>query len=95
MTYSYTIETEILLNPARKRGNISGAIYLVTGTYTNSAGGTGGDINTGADSILYFEAVDEHATPAVIVVARSSGVATITVTADHSGTWLAIVKRKK
>ena len=94
MTFAFDITSKVPLNPENKRES-AGPLYQLTGTFTNTSGGTGGAIITGGQAIRYFNPVDEHGSPAVIVVARSGGTATITTTADHSGTWNAVVKFKK
>lgn len=94
MTFAFDITSKTPLPPGDKRAS-AGPLYLLTGTFTNSSGGTGGAIITGGQAIRSFNPVDENAAPAVIVVARSGGTATITTTADHSGTWIAVVKFKK
>lgn len=71
-----------------KRGDASGRA-LRTGTYTSSAGATGGTIETGLGRIDHMSASSATATPSTVLTA-SVGTITITTTANQTGTWMAI-----
>lgn len=62
---------------------------MATGTYTSSGGGTGGAIVTGLANIEFFTAPSATSTPSTYST-LSNGTATITTTANQTGTWLAI-----
>lgn len=69
----------------------AGRLRLHTGSYTNTAGSTGGAVATGLRYILFFIANCEVSQAATChMVARSGGAATITTVADEDGVWFAV-----
>lgn len=83
MAFAYTIED---------RENM-GDTWKVWGTFTNTGGGTGGDIKTGLKKVYYMKL--QHTAAAVVADAPvcdetfplSSGDVTIVTTADADGIW--------
>lgn len=73
------------------RSTVFGDLRVVTGTYTNTAGSTGGAITTGLGAIFYSSATSATATPSVVVV-NSGGTATVTTTANQTGTFIIMGK---
>ena len=79
MAFSYTVDL----------GTYSVGKHLKFGTYASTAGDTGGAIKTGLRKVLHFEASSATGTPSTYAT-LSAGTATITTTANQTGTWLAI-----
>lgn len=78
MAFAYTV-TKILS---------VGDIKLVTGTYTNGSGDTGGAITTGLNRILFFDSEYETTQAETVnLVAVSGGTATITTVDGEDGKW--------
>jgi hypothetical protein len=73
----------------RAKGANSVGKSIQFGSYTSDGGSTGGAIATGLKKILSFQAASATATPSVVVT-LSGGTATITTTANQTGTWFAI-----
>ena len=71
------------------KGTYSVGKNLKMGTYASDGGSTGGAIKTGLKTILYFNASVATSTPSTVTVI-SGGTATITTTANQTGTWIAI-----
>lgn len=63
---------------------------VFTGTYTNTAGSTGGAIVTGLSSVNYFNSNNNDQAATVNQVAISSGTVTLTTVADTDGQWFAV-----
>ena len=59
------------------------------GTYTSTAGDTGGAIVTGLLTVLHFVVSCATSTPSTVATI-SGGTVTITTTANQTGTWMAI-----
>lgn len=70
--------------------------FLVTGTFANTGGSTGGEVPTGLRSVEYFAlgkagaAVDASQYAANETFPTAVGSITVVTTADQSGTWMAI-----
>ena len=79
MAFTYTVNA----------GTFSIGKNVKIGTYTSTAGDTGGAIKTGLRKILSFESSCATATPSTVVT-LSGGTATITTTANQTGTWMAV-----
>ena len=77
MAFTYTIDT---------RPHVIGDMYLVTGTFTNDGGSTGGDILL-ADRISKAVAAGANGNAAVV------STLTLVTAANLSGTWWAMGKR--
>lgn len=93
MTFVYTIDMRVPLNPAQKRKTYAGRLELITGTFTNGVADTGGSIVTEADTVLFASASDKTGAAAIQVEhVATPGTIVITTTADHDGTWMAIVQ---
>lgn len=93
MAFAFTILSRRPLLPPNKRKPQSGRGELITGTFTNSGGGTGGDIVTESDTVLFASASDKTGAAAIQVEhVATPGTIVITTTADHSGTWMALVQ---
>ena len=71
------------------KGSYSIGKQVKFGTYASDSGTTGGAIKTGLKKILYFDNSCATATPSSVVT-LSGGTATITTTANQTGTWIAI-----
>lgn len=91
MAFAYEIESITPLSPSRKRLPKSGQLYLVTGTYTNGGGDTGGAIPTGFNEVLHAHASSSTGLLG-LQIALSGGTITLTTTADYDGTFMAICK---
>ncbi len=70
-------------------------VHVVTGTFTNSDGGTGGDIETGLRTVYFIKLTHTGSTaatnaPVVNETLPCTGTVTIVTDADFSGTWIAI-----
>lgn len=74
--------------------NVSGDRYIITGTFTNGATDTGGDIDTGLQVVENFQ-IQEVGSAVVVdksVVNESfpcGGIVTIVTDADVDGIWRA------
>ena len=93
MAFDYTITNRVPLNPAEKR-KPAGPLYMMWGTFTSSAGGTGGAIDTQSELVHHFQC----SSPTGLLgfdIAIAAGVVTLVTTADYVGTWFAIVKDRK
>jgi hypothetical protein len=87
MAFAYTVEEE----------GVIGDLKYKVGTFTSSAGGTGGDIITGLQRVIFASLV--HTGSAVVASAPvinetfpSIGTLTIVTVADTAGIWYAIGK---
>lgn len=73
-----------------------GTVTLVTGTFANTGGSTGGEVLTGLRRVAYFAlgkagaAVDASQYAANETFPTATGDITVVTTADQSGTWVAI-----
>lgn len=99
MAFTYTIGFRMPLLPAQKGFVDGGNLSLTGGTFTNTAGSTGGEISNlknFAKDVVYADAVDESGANAVRVQRNTSaaGETTLTTTADSDGSWFAIVRTK-
>lgn len=79
MSFTYT----------RNTADVFGSKRVVSGTYTNSGGSTGGDIVTGLTRIESFESTNNTQAATVNKVLTSGGTVTITTVADDDGLWQA------
>lgn len=81
---------------AVKIRTVAGNKFLVTGTFTNGAGDTGGDITTGLSSVDFLLLQPSGsavvATAAVVneTLPKSGGDVTIVSEANVDGNWLAM-----
>ena len=73
----------------RAKGANSVGKPIQYGTYTSDGGSTGGAIVTGMKKVISFASDSATATPSTVVT-LSGGTATITTTANQTGTWIAI-----
>lgn len=94
MAFAYTIDYKILMPPAKKRETYSGQIWKIGGTFTNTGGGTGGEIPTSYDTIIDAFASNKTNANAIKVERNVSGAGdiTLTCTADDDGSWTALVQ---
>lgn len=93
MAFASTLDEKIPLRDGH--GANKGPLYLAIGTFTSSGGGTGGEIDTEGDTVLYASAMVETATPADMQVelnTATAGKITLTTSADKVGSWMAVCK---
>lgn len=75
---------------------VVGNLRLVTGTFTNTSGSSGGDVATGLRRVLHFDPVYTGTAVGTQVPAvnetlpLSGGDVTIVTEADLDGTWVAL-----
>lgn len=90
MVFAYTLDKKI---PLRDAHGLSGPLFIAIGTYTNDGGGdTGGEIDTESE-LVYFATAFSNAGVAGVqmqINTASDGLITLTTTADHDGSWMAI-----
>lgn len=86
MAFSYTV---------KKRDDSVGTFKVVTGTYTNESGDTGGDIKTGLHRVYH---IDLQPTGSSVVATQGAvnetmplagGTVTVVTADDEDGTWIA------
>lgn len=99
MAFTYTIGFRLPLLPAVKGFPEGGNLWLAGGTFTNTAGSTGGEISNlknFAKKVIIADAIDESGANPVRVQRNTSadGEITLTTTADSDGSWWAIVRTK-
>lgn len=85
MAFSYTI----------KKQTYWGDLKVVIGTFTNGASDTGGDIDTGLNTVYYFNAQHTGSSvvsdaPVVNETFPCGGTVTIVTAADADGIWIAV-----
>lgn len=78
MAFAYTAEV----------GDASGK-GITVGTYTNTGGSTGGAIDTGLNTVLYFNSNNNTQSITTNQVAISGGTVTLTTVANEDGQWIA------
>ena len=75
---------------AKTKDTIMGNMRVAFGTYTSSDSGTGGDIKTGLEEVIYFGTDCETSQAGTVnLVSISSGTVTITTVANEVGKWIA------
>jgi len=78
MAFTYTVTKEIS----------AGDIKCVVGTYTNTAGSTGGTIATGLSEVFFFNPNYEVSQATTVTkVTKSYGTVTILSVANEDGKW--------
>ena len=60
------------------------------GTYANTSGSTGGDINTGLNTVEYFSSNNYSQAATTNAVSISGGIVALTTVANEGGQWFAI-----
>lgn len=83
--------------PPNKRYDEAARLEEAWGTYTNTSGSTGGEIDPECDNVLFAQAIDESGANAIRVQTDqgSAGKFTITTTADSDGRWRALLGHRK
>jgi hypothetical protein len=93
MAFAYAITQTI---PLRDAHGMEGPMVMVTGTYSNGGGDSGGAIDTGLALLYYGEAncgLSQSATANLVSINDASdGSMTITTVVDEDGEWMAIGK---
>ncbi len=97
MAFTSEIKGSILMNPCYKTLPEQQQTKLLWGTFTNTSGSTGGEIDLGADQVVMAMAVPSTGANAVQIVldSGSAGKITITTTADDDGRFMALVQKRK
>lgn len=67
----------------------AGGMAIVYGTFTNTAGSTGGQISTGLNNILMFSSSNNSQAATTNSISVSRGTVTLTTVADEDGYWKA------
>ncbi len=98
MAFTSAIQYKTLDPPYEKGHTYSGKVYHTGGTFTNTAGSTGGVIdltgNYANPTIIEAGAIDETGANAIRIQINTPdpGKITITTTADDDGRWYAKVQ---
>lgn len=96
MAFAYTIDTRTDMLPTSKRNTKGGRLQILTGTFTNGGGDTGGELNLQCSEVLSFSPSNLTAANAIKTQLNTSsdGEVTITTTAGDDGTFMAIVVQR-
>lgn len=91
MAFAYTITQTI---PLRDAHGMVGPMVMVTGTYSNGGGDSGGEIVTGLETLLFGNVncgLSQSATvPITSINDSAAGAMTITTVVDEDGEWMAV-----
>lgn len=88
MAFSFTVESE----PYEQIGRLK----VMCGTYTNTSGTTGGDINTGLSRVIFMKlqptgsAVSASAPAINETLPLDNTAVTVVTVADEDGVWMAV-----
>ncbi len=97
MAFTVLIKGEMKMPPARTDLPEAGPQFKVWGTFVSDSGSTGGQIDPKLDFINYANVFDEDGANAVRVQCNVTGDGnfTIATTADSSGRWECMGKRRR
>lgn len=96
MVFSFTIDTRTDMNPTSKRNPKGGRLQVLTGTFTNAGGDTGGELDLKCSSVLSFSPSNSTGVNGIRTQLNTSsaGEVTITCTDGDDGTFHAVVVQR-
>lgn len=97
MAFTAPIVNRVPLPPANKRKADASPLYMIWGTFENTAGSTGGVILTEGTKVIFAACSNSINANAIKVEPNvaNPGEITITTTADDDGSWFAIIRDRK